>query len=519
MGLFNKLKPSSNNNDNQHQLVGGELSKLPKDWVPTSIEFTSASSTDGNNSEGQQQQQKEQEKSNHDSSLGMGGFDNSQPFLSAINDDTDNNNVHHHHQSQSQKQSSNTNPFGLEYDNSDDNLLLSNSNSINMNNNNNAQQPPPPPHLLSSQQSNNMSSSFNNNNNIMMSEQERLVAATSKYDNQKIGISGIQPQQQHGSGTQQQQRPMMSGLQQFEDTMKMYEEKLGNIDNTKFMDFNDAISNDSSATPLSGIDEEESGRRSRSSNNNRMRRSSSFGNRMRSNSSRSSKGSKKKTKKKRFSLFGKKKKNNNKKKHQPIDSQSESDYSDGSYYSSYYSDEDEDGDSYISGEFDEEFDNSQGYTSSSRIHQQQQPTPPHLHTNSTSQDLVPANNNGGGGGIGVPSNGLNSQLTTSQLEDELYIYKLETLNLTDACTDLTNQLEQLEQKLESVQSQATFRIHTLESELQDGNIGMKSLVKMTSTEMDGRLDALRALGKTATIQANKLKERDSELILGKFYTL
>merc|ERR1712216_238617 len=120
---------------------------------------------------------------------------------------------------------------------------------------------------------------------------------------------------------------------------------------------------------------------------------------------------------------------------------------------------------------------------------------------------------GGGGGIGVPSNGLNSQLTTSQLEDELYIYKLETLNLTDACTDLTNQLEQLEQKLESVQSRATFRIHTLESELQDGNIGMKSLVKMTSTEMDGRLDALRALGKTATIQANKLKERDSELIL------
>ena len=501
MGLFNKLKPSSNNN-NQHQLVGGELSKLPKDWVPTSIEFTSASSTDGNNSEGQQQQ-KEQEKSNHDSSLGMGGFDNSQPFLSAIDDD--NNNVQHH-QSQSQNQSSNTNPFGLEYDNSDDNLL-SNSNSMNINNNIDAQQPPPP-HLLSSQQSNNMSSSFNNNNIIMMSEQERLVAATSKY-NQKIGISGLQ-QQQQGSSTQQQ-RPMMSGLQQFEDTMKIYEEKLGNIDNTKFMDFNDIDTNGSSATPLSGIDEEESGRKSRSSNNRMRSRSNSFGNRMRSNNSRSSKGSKKKTKKKRFSLFGKKKKNNKEKKHQPVDSQSESDYSDGSYYSSYYSDEDEDGDSYISGEFDEEFDNSQGYTSS-RIHHQQ-PTP-HHHINSTSQDLVPTNKNGG---IGVPSNGLNSQLTTSQLEDELYIYKLETLNLTDACTDLTNQLEQLEQKLESVQSQATFRIHTLESELQDGNIGMKSLVKMTSTEMDGRLDALRALGKTATIQANKLKERDSELILGKFY--
>ena len=48
--------------------------------------------------------------------------------------------------------------------------------------------------------------------------------------------------------------------------------------------------------------------------------------------------------------------------------------------------------------------------------------------------------------------------------------------------------------------------------MQDGNLGLKSLVKMTSTEMDGRLEALRALGKTATIQAAKLKERDHELI-------
>ena len=85
--------------------------------------------------------------------------------------------------------------------------------------------------------------------------------------------------------------------------------------------------------------------------------------------------------------------------------------------------------------------------------------------------------------------------------------------MTDACRDLAEQLEEVESKLESVQAQATFRIHALEAELQDGNIGMKSLLKMTSTEMDGRLDALRALGKTATIQAAKLKERDSELIL------
>ena len=69
----------------------------------------------------------------------------------------------------------------------------------------------------------------------------------------------------------------------------------------------------------------------------------------------------------------------------------------------------------------------------------------------------------------------------------------------------------LERKLESVQAQATFRIHALEAELQDGHVGMKSLVKMTSTEMDGRLEALRALGKTASIQAEKIKERDMEL--------
>ena len=103
-------------------------------------------------------------------------------------------------------------------------------------------------------------------------------------------------------------------------------------------------------------------------------------------------------------------------------------------------------------------------------------------------------------------------MTPAKLEDELYLYKLETLNLTDACRELTMQLEEVESRLGSVQAKATFRIHALEAELQDGNLGLKSLVKMTSTEMDGRLEALRALGKTATIQAAKLRERDHELI-------
>ena len=103
-------------------------------------------------------------------------------------------------------------------------------------------------------------------------------------------------------------------------------------------------------------------------------------------------------------------------------------------------------------------------------------------------------------------------MTPARLEDELYLYKLETLNLTDACRDLSSQLEEVESRLGSVQAAATFRIHALEAELQDGNLGLKSLVRMTSTEMDGRLEALRALGKTATVQASKLRERDRELV-------
>jgi hypothetical protein len=135
--------------------------------------------------------------------------------------------------------------------------------------------------------------------------------------------------------------------------------------------------------------------------------------------------------------------------------------------------------SYISGEYDAEFDNAEGMA-----------------------DLP----------IGVP-NEQGGQFTHRQLEDELYLYKLETLNLTDACRELAEQLDEAERKLESVQAQATFRIHALEAELQDGHVGMKSLVKMTSTEMDGRLEALRALGKTASLQAEKIKERDMELNL------
>ena len=148
----------------------------------------------------------------------------------------------------------------------------------------------------------------------------------------------------------------------------------------------------------------------------------------------------------------------------------------------------DDNNSYISGEYDAEFDNSQGIL-----------TDNHNPRSPTSQPAL---------GVPNPSGG---QYTHRQLEDELYLYKLETLNLTDACRELAEQLDEAERKLESVQSQATFRIHALEAELQDGHVGMKSLVKMTSVEMDGRLEALRALGKTASLQAEKIKERDMEL--------
>lgn len=117
---------------------------------------------------------------------------------------------------------------------------------------------------------------------------------------------------------------------------------------------------------------------------------------------------------------------------------------------------------------------------------------------------------GGGGGIGVP-NSQGNLMTPARLEDELYLYKLETLHLTDTCSELSNQLDEVEQRLGHVQAQATFRIHALEAELQDGNLGLRSLVKMTSTEMDGRLDALRALGRTVTVQAARLKEREHEI--------
>ena len=264
------------------------------------------------------------------------------------------------------------------------------------------------------------------------------------------------------------------GLRNFEDSMRAMEEKLSTIDDSKFMDF---VDDNSSKTPLSGIEEgsEQNG--------------SDIGG--------------KKTKKKGLKRFFGSKRNKSRSRgtdqqrkiHRPaVDSDSGSD-------------EDE---SYISGEFDEEFDNEDGFRSP-------HPSDRKLTSNPTAQHSsfprVGANvNNIADAPIGVP-NARGGAMTSRQLEDELYLYKLETLNLTDACRELAEQLDEVESKLESVQAQATFRIHALEAELQDGHLGMKSLVKMTSTEMDGRLEALRALGKTATIQAAKLKERDSELIL------
>ena len=254
-----------------------------------------------------------------------------------------------------------------------------------------------------------------------------------------------------------QDHDAMKSSKAFEADMKEYEAKLSAIDNANFHHFNDEEDDDdssnSSSAPLSGI-EEGSGEASNA-------KSSSF-QRGRRKSKGSTTGSKLK------SFFGRKSK-----------SSSKLQYAD-----------DEEG-SYISGEYDEEFDNQYGI-----------PSPNDRSSNN--------NNNNNALAIGVPGS-KGRKMTIGQLEDQLYLYKLETLNLTDACRELSDQLEETEQKLESVQAQATFRIHALEAELQDGNIGLKSLVKMTSTEMDGRLDALRALGKTATIQADKLKRREHEL--------
>lgn len=179
--------------------------------------------------------------------------------------------------------------------------------------------------------------------------------------------------------------------------------------------------------------------------------------------------------------------------------------------------EDDDDDDYISGEdddddddeFESEFTDSDGYIV--RPAAAAAATATILAERKGKTTTLPrGGGGGGGGGIGVP-NSQGNLMTPARLEDELYLYKLETLHLTDTCTELSNQLDEVEQRLGHVQAQATFRIHALEAELQDGNLGLRSLVKMTSTEMDSRLDALRALGRTVTVQSARLKEREHEI--------
>lgn len=264
-----------------------------------------------------------------------------------------------------------------------------------------------------------------------------------------------------------------SGRQNIDDVMKAYDEKMRGLDETKFMSFGDSDGDENSdGSMLSGIEEENSYFKRKKSPGKTKSITSFFGR----------KGGEKKIGATGKSVAA------------PGSSEEKYDYHRPAVDSEFGSQSEEhdhfqDGDdgSYISGEYDAEFDNAEATTNPGKTFSPNAP-------------------------IGVP-NGRGSQLTHRQLEDELYLYKLETLNLTDACHELAEQLDEAERKLESVQAQATFRIHALEAELQDGHVGLKSLVKMTSTEMDGRLEALRALGKTASIQAEKIKERDLSLNL------
>eukprot|EP00804_Cyclotella_cryptica_P016256 CCRYP_005737-RE/>CCRYP_005737-RE protein AED:0.05 eAED:0.05 QI:355/1/1/1/0.77/0.5/10/1707/999 len=261
-----------------------------------------------------------------------------------------------------------------------------------------------------------------------------------------------------------------SDKQNIDDVMMAYEEKMRGLDETKFMSFGE--SDEDEGSMLSGIEEENSYYKRRKGPGKAMSITSFFGRKGGGNKSGATANS--------SAAAGSSEQQNDY--HRPaVDSEFGSQSEERNHF------QDGDDGSYVSGEYDAEFDNAEATTNAARTLSPNAP-------------------------IGVP-NGKGSQLTHRQLEDELYLYKLETLNLTDACRELAEQLDEAERKLESVQAQATFRIHALEAELQDGHVGLKSLVKMTSTEMDGRLEALRALGKTASIQAEKIKERDLSLNL------
>ena len=265
------------------------------------------------------------------------------------------------------------------------------------------------------------------------------------------------------------------------ESMKLMEEKLKSIDNSKFMHFDhnytttdddddddidgDGFTSESKSSGGGGVDNAMTKKKKKS-------KSGATG---------------------LIKMFGKKKEKMRLRRQQQLQEQQQKQSQPRNHRpivdSDYSSSEENDVNSHISGE--EDYHNSENVRRSSKTAQ---------------------NPSYGGGGIGVP-NGNGSQLTTAQLEDELYRYKLETLNLTDACRDLLEQLDEVEGRLGTVQAQATFRIHALEAELQDNTLGLKSLVKMTSTEMDGRLEALRAVSKTMSVQAARLKERDGELVL------
>ncbi|EJK43724.1 hypothetical protein THAOC_37791 [Thalassiosira oceanica] len=493
MGLFNKLIPGSSNSGN---------SQKQRDWIPTAIEFTT-SEVDSNSQQSGSLSGFGNGLGSHDM-LGHGMNSRSvgqQPPASSgfrtqssemVGRGVNTRAMHQQDQGLPPQQSIQNQHRPNPFDDSDDNAKQQRPNPFDDSDDNLNSDGRGEPNSKPTSNPFDLDYGSDDDENDLPPQQQPSRPQTQRNNTNPFMVDSPTPQnrnqsQVHNQQQQQQQHQQQyngppaesGGFKNFDDSMKAMEEKLSTIDDSKFMDF---VDDNSSNTPLSGIEEgsEQNG--------------SDMGG--------------KKTKKKGLKRFfgSKRSKSSNvgnqsrgvdqqRRIHRPaVDSDSGSD-------------EDE---SYISGEFDEEFDNEDGFRSPHPSHRNMTSNPTTQHSSFPS---VGANgNNIADAPIGVP-NARGGAMTSRQLEDELYLYKLETLNLTDACRELAEQLDEVESKLESVQAQATFRIHALEAELQDGHVGMKSLVKMTSTEMDGRLEALRALGKTATIQAAKLKERDSELIL------
>ena len=125
----------------------------------------------------------------------------------------------------------------------------------------------------------------------------------------------------------------------------------------------------------------------------------------------------------------------------------------------------------------------------------------------SSGPLTPSANGSSMEGLDLGDDAMRREARKEKVKEKLDRYKRDQRQLKQSCVALEQQLAQTTEKLKEVDSRASFKIDSLESQLRETRVGMESVAKQSTREVTDQSECIKTLGKKLIRQAHVIKRQ------------